>query len=100
MRSEKERRYLSDDKDLPVVLVHGTMGKSEDWSRVVAELSNFRLVLPDTRRERIFPFTLTVCSQHTAQRISNQVSILCCTLPSREAVLSLTAVSRYRLRCL
>ncbi|WP_433969102.1 hypothetical protein [Tunturiibacter gelidiferens] len=33
---------MIDDKDLPIVLVHGTMGKSEDWSRVVEELSSFR----------------------------------------------------------
>jgi 3-oxoadipate enol-lactonase len=37
--------YLIDDKDLPIVLVHGTMGKSEDWSRVVEELSNSRSVI-------------------------------------------------------
>jgi 3-oxoadipate enol-lactonase len=48
MNSEKERRYLSGEKDLPIVLVHGTMGKSEDWSRVVEELSNSRSVIrPD-----------------------------------------------------
>jgi hypothetical protein len=40
VNSEKEGRYLIDDKDLPIVLVHGTMGKSEDWSRVVEGLSN------------------------------------------------------------
>ena len=34
MNSEKDKRYLIDDKGLPIVLVHGTMGKSEDWSRV------------------------------------------------------------------
>jgi 3-oxoadipate enol-lactonase len=45
MNSEKERRYLSGEKDLPIVLVHGTMGKSEDWSRVVEELSNSRSVI-------------------------------------------------------
>jgi 3-oxoadipate enol-lactonase len=39
---------LFDEKDLPIVLVHGTMGKSEDWSRVVEELSNSRSVIrPD-----------------------------------------------------
>jgi pimeloyl-ACP methyl ester carboxylesterase len=48
MNSEKETRHLTDDKDLPIVLVHGTMGKSEDWSRVVEELSNSRSVIrPD-----------------------------------------------------
>ena len=33
------------DKDLPIVLVHGTMGKSEDLSRVVEELSSSRSVI-------------------------------------------------------
>src|SRR6201994_4554184 len=45
MNSEKERRYLIGEQDLPIVLVHGTMGKSEDWSRVVGELSNSRSVI-------------------------------------------------------
>jgi 3-oxoadipate enol-lactonase len=45
MNSEKERRYLIAEKDLPIVLLHGTMGKSEDWSRVVEELSNSRSVI-------------------------------------------------------
>src|ERR1700745_863903 len=45
MNSEKERRYLIGEQDLPIVLVHGTMGKSEDWSRVVEELSNSRSVI-------------------------------------------------------
>jgi pimeloyl-ACP methyl ester carboxylesterase len=53
MNSEKERRYLNDDKDLPIVLVHGTMGKSEDWSRVVEELSNFRTVIRPNYIERV-----------------------------------------------
>jgi hypothetical protein len=41
MNSEKEKRYLIGEEDLPIVLLHGTMGKSEDWSRVVEELSNY-----------------------------------------------------------
>ena len=43
---------MSSDIELPIVLVHGTMGKSEDWSRVVGELSKSRPVIrPDyTRR--------------------------------------------------
>jgi 3-oxoadipate enol-lactonase len=45
VNSKKERRPLSGEKDLPIVLVHGTMGKSEDWSRVVEELSNSRSVI-------------------------------------------------------
>ena len=36
---------MIDETDLPIVLVHGTMGKSEDWSRVVEELSNSRSVI-------------------------------------------------------
>jgi 3-oxoadipate enol-lactonase len=36
---------MSSDTELPIVLVHGTMGKSEDWSRVVERLSNSRLVI-------------------------------------------------------
>jgi 3-oxoadipate enol-lactonase len=53
MNSEKEKRHLIDDKDLPIVLVHGTMGKSEDWSRVVAELSNSRSVIRPDYIERV-----------------------------------------------
>jgi 3-oxoadipate enol-lactonase len=43
---------LIDQKDLPIVLVHGTMGKSEDWSRVIEELSNSRLVIRPIYMER------------------------------------------------
>src|SRR6202140_4859900 len=53
MKSKKERRYLNDDKDLPIVLVHGTMGKSEDWSRVVEELSSSRSVIRPNYIERV-----------------------------------------------
>jgi 3-oxoadipate enol-lactonase len=53
MNLEKERRYLNDDKDLPIVLVHGTMVKSEDWSRVVEELSNSRSVIRPNYIERV-----------------------------------------------
>jgi 3-oxoadipate enol-lactonase len=53
MNSEKEKRYLIGEKDLPIVLVHGTMGKSEDWSRVVAELSNSRSVIRPNYIERV-----------------------------------------------
>ena len=53
MKSKKERRYLNDDKDLPIVLVHGTMGKSEDWSRVVEELSHSRSVIRPNYIERV-----------------------------------------------
>src|ERR1700750_502841 len=54
MNSEKERRYLIGEKDLPIVLVHGTMGKSEDWSRVVEELSSSRSVIRPNYMDRIF----------------------------------------------
>jgi 3-oxoadipate enol-lactonase len=43
---------LIGEKDLPIVLVHGTMGKSEDWSRVVEELSNARSVIRPNYIER------------------------------------------------
>ena len=53
MDSEKEKSYLIDDKDLPIVLVHGTMGKSEDWSQVVEELSSSRSVIRPNYIERV-----------------------------------------------
>jgi 3-oxoadipate enol-lactonase len=53
MNSGKERRYLIGEEDLPIVLVHGTMGKSEDWSRVVEELSNSRSVIRPDYVERV-----------------------------------------------
>jgi 3-oxoadipate enol-lactonase len=53
VNSEKKGRCLNDDKDLPIVLVHGTMGKSEDWSRVVGELSNSRSVIRPNYIERV-----------------------------------------------
>src|SRR6201987_6020897 len=53
MNSEEERRYLIDEKDLPIVLVHGTMGKSEDWSRVVEELSSSRSVIRPNYMDRV-----------------------------------------------
>jgi pimeloyl-ACP methyl ester carboxylesterase len=53
MNSEKEKRYLIGEKNLPIVLVHGTMGKSEDWSRVVEGLSNSRSVIRPNYIERV-----------------------------------------------
>lgn len=44
---------LSSDTELPIVLVHGTMGKSEDWSRVVEELSGSRPVIRPNYIERV-----------------------------------------------
>jgi 3-oxoadipate enol-lactonase len=52
MNSEKERHYLIGEGGLPIVLVHGTMGKSEDWSQVVEELSNSRSVIRPNYVER------------------------------------------------
>jgi hypothetical protein len=43
---------LRGEEDLPIVLVHGTMGKSEDWSQVVEELSNSRSVIRPNYVER------------------------------------------------
>ena len=53
MNSQKEGRHSLDDKDVPIVLVHGTMGKSEDWSPVVKELSNSRSVIRPNYIERV-----------------------------------------------
>jgi pimeloyl-ACP methyl ester carboxylesterase len=53
MNSKKERRNLIGEEDLPIVLLHGTMGKSEDWSRVVEELSNYRTVMRPNYIERV-----------------------------------------------
>src|ERR1700761_6678480 len=53
MNSEKERGYLIGEKDLPIVLVQRTMGKSEDWSRVVEEFSSSRSVIRPNYIERV-----------------------------------------------
>jgi 3-oxoadipate enol-lactonase len=52
MNSKKERHMIG-EKDLPIVLVHGTMGKSEDWSRVVKDLSTSRSVIRPNYIERV-----------------------------------------------
>src|ERR1700756_4568939 len=52
MCSHEEGHRSFDDKGLPIVLVHGTMGKSEDWSKVVNELSNSRSVIRPNYTER------------------------------------------------
>jgi 3-oxoadipate enol-lactonase len=36
---------LSIEEDLPIVLLHGTSGESEDWSRVVEQLAKHRSVI-------------------------------------------------------
>jgi pimeloyl-ACP methyl ester carboxylesterase len=53
MNSEKDRSDLIDDSDLPIVLVHGTMGISEDWSWVVDELSISRSVIRPNYMDRV-----------------------------------------------
>ena len=44
---------MSSDTELPIVLVHGTMGKSEDWSRVVEKLSSSHSVIRPNYIERV-----------------------------------------------
>ena len=44
---------MSSDTELPIVLVHGTMGKSEDWSRVVEKLAGSRPVIRPDYIERV-----------------------------------------------
>jgi 3-oxoadipate enol-lactonase len=46
-------RSVNSDTELPIVLVHGTMGESEDWSRVVEELSKSRPVIRPDFTERV-----------------------------------------------
>jgi len=44
---------MSSDTELPIVLLHGTMGKSEDWSGVVERLSSSRPVIRPNYIERV-----------------------------------------------
>ena len=44
---------MSTNTELPIVLLHGTMGKSEDWSRVVEQLSGSRSVIRPNYAERV-----------------------------------------------
>src|SRR4029077_16415001 len=53
MNSANEKHYLIDENDPPIVLVHGTMGKSDDWSRVVEKLSSSRSVIRPNYLERV-----------------------------------------------
>jgi 3-oxoadipate enol-lactonase len=39
-----EKRRPSNEEDLPIVLLHGTSGQSEDWSQVVEQLTKHRRV--------------------------------------------------------
>jgi pimeloyl-ACP methyl ester carboxylesterase len=40
-----EKHQPSNEGDLPVVLLHGTSGQSEDWSQVVEQLTRHRPVI-------------------------------------------------------
>jgi 3-oxoadipate enol-lactonase len=53
MNSKKERRQMSNNTELPIVLVHGTMGKSEDWSRAMEKLSSACSVIRPNYIERV-----------------------------------------------
>jgi 3-oxoadipate enol-lactonase len=44
---------MSNNTELPIVLVHGTMGNSEDWSQVVDKLSGSRSVIRPNYIERV-----------------------------------------------
>ena len=41
----REKRRPSNEEELPVVLLHGTSGRSEDWSQVVEQLTRHRPVI-------------------------------------------------------
>src|ERR1700730_12379950 len=43
----------SDPEELPVVLLHGTSGKSEDWSQVVEQLASHRSVIRPNYEEPV-----------------------------------------------
>src|SRR5258708_12633091 len=43
--TEPEKHQTSNEGDLPVVLLHGTSGQSEDWSQVVEQLTRHRPVI-------------------------------------------------------
>src|SRR5258705_13493578 len=40
-----EKQRPNNEEHLPVVLLHGTSGQSEDWSQVVAQLTRHRPVI-------------------------------------------------------
>ena len=40
-----ETHQPNNEEDLPVVLLHGTSGQSEDWSQVVEQLTSHRRVI-------------------------------------------------------
>jgi 3-oxoadipate enol-lactonase len=41
-----EKHRANNEEELPVVLLHGTSGQSEDWSQVVEQLTRHRRVIP------------------------------------------------------
>lgn len=48
MNKSREKHQSNHESDLPIVLIHGTCAKSEDWSHVVGVLSKYRTVIrPD-----------------------------------------------------
>jgi 3-oxoadipate enol-lactonase len=53
MKFREGETSMSSDTELSIVLVHGTMGKSEDWSRVVEKLSSSRSVIRPNYIERV-----------------------------------------------
>ena len=48
-----EKHRPNNEEELPVVLLHGTSGQSEDWSRVVEHLARHRSVIRPNYFERI-----------------------------------------------
>ena len=42
----QEKHQPNNEEELPVVLLHGTSGRSEDWSQVVEQLARHRRVIP------------------------------------------------------
>lgn len=53
MTSDVEKRESSSEEELPIVLLHGTAGASEDWSRVVEQLTKDRIVIRPNYFEQI-----------------------------------------------
>ena len=46
--SDPQNRRPNNEEELPIVLLHGTTGESEDWSQVVEQLTKHRRVIrPD-----------------------------------------------------
>ena len=44
--TELEKHRPINEEELPVLLLHGTSGQSEDWSQVVEQLTRHRRVIP------------------------------------------------------